>query len=208
MQSLSNKSKSSALFSTGTAGLGINATPLASASHISDVIQGSNWSTAYGAAGYILPNTASGSILNSTFISLPSWFEIISTTITSSADTFSSNRPNKPDNSGTNDFWMIITGSPRTLDFNISENVGNKKISFYITQISTGSPSDQVGIALTNLSSNVLLTSTRVYNNSPSGSGISTVGGLIAQYEVSGAIRLTLYATSFFGNISAIFFDD
>lgn len=207
MQSLSNKSKSSALFSTGTAGLGINAIPPATASHLSDTIQGSNWIGTFGNAGYILPNTASGSILSSTFQVIPSWLEILSTSMISAADTFSNNRPNRPDGIATNDFWSDIGFVGRNFIFNIPYSVGPKKISFYITNITASGSTTSIAISNASAPQNGLITPIRQYDQG-GGGGISTAGGLVTQYEVSGPIQIDFFTFSFFGFISAIFFDN
>lgn len=207
MQSLARRSRSDLMFNSGTSGLVINGAPAASASHLSDVIQGSNWIGTYGNAGYILPNTASGSLLNSTFQVIPSWITDISTSLTSSADTFSSNRPNKPDGSGTNDFWLSRTFSG-DFSFRIPESDGLKKIAFYITHITSATATDQIRISMINRLSFVSLTANRTYNNGPTGTGISTVGGLVAQYQVSGIVTVSFSPPSSFGFINAIFFDN
>jgi hypothetical protein len=213
MQSLARRSKSDLMFSSAIAGLAVRSTSVSSASHLSDVIQGTDWVGTYGGAGYILPATPTGqTILNSSLRSIPSWVEELSASgLNSFADTTCVNQPEKPDESGANLF--LTSASFSTSAFSISLINGPKKIAFYITTDPTA-PTNGLGLGITirnGLNTLQALVSERIYDNTTAGTlGISTVGGLVVQYQVSGSISVSLRGLGTFnaGLLHGIFFDN
>lgn len=184
--------------------------PPTAASHTSDTITGSNWvSAGYGTAGYIMP---SGSPVNLTSLRvLPSWLQNYSDNFSGYlfTDTASANRPNKPDNSGTNNF-VIAPSVQRTIDFDINPVTGPKSISFYITT-DNGAPSNGLllSIRVLNRTTSTQLVASRTYNNTLGATGISAFGGLVAKFSVNGNIRVEFTPGGTFnvGLLHAIFFD-
>lgn len=183
--------------------------PPTSGSHVSDTITGSNWvSAGYGTAGYVMP---SGSPVNLTTLRvLPSWISNFSTTITELfTDTTTANRPNKPDNTGTNNF-VIAPNTERYIDFDVHPVTGPKNVSLYIST-DNGAPTDglKLLVKILNRTTSAELVAQRTYRNTLAGTGTSTSGGLIAKFEVNGNIRIQLNPGGTFnvGLLSAIFFD-
>lgn len=198
------------MFSAATQGLAMTYA-YGYAKHLSDTVQGSNWVGTYGNAGYILPSTpTSQTILNSNLKSTPSWVEAITVfSLLSYADTTCDNQPNKPDNSGLN-LYLTSASTSSQIQLNIGITTGIKKVAFYMTNDTTA-PDDSLKVTITprNAFGTTLVTG-RTYKNTANGTGISTTGGLVAQYEMSGYVQFLLTGSGSLstGLIHAIFFDD
>jgi hypothetical protein len=221
MQSLARRARSDCFFSlAGVPGLNLGAS-FGKATHIADTIVGSDWITAgYGVAGYMLPNATSGAINLTTLQSLPTWLPsdliAVTGTMAQATDTTSSDMPIRPDTLVANNRRINVVSSTLGAIFrvNISPTFGPKKISFYITSDPLLTPDSRaVGIqARQGTNASNIFVEERVYDNTTTGVvGISTDGGLISQYEVSGDVSFvfrTRGTTLTAGSFHAIFFDD